>query len=751
RVAAAEALAIYERTGPAADALQVRRLLADVLAAAGDIQGALDELQQAQTLATTAEAGPRVGAALALSRADLAVRLNALGDAEQRYRLAERLYRSAGDREGEAEAQHGRGLLALARDDTPRAEALLTAALRGQTAVRSRRAAALTRLSLGRVFWQRGDTTRARRQLSQAVQELEQLGDVVALAEALGERGALEGEAGAPAAAESFYRAALRRLEGRPVPETAWRLRSGLGMALKARGAHDAAARELRAAVEALDRPSRSLVLPERRSAFLADKWETYAQLALVERARGLPALAFETSERLRAREMLELLDRGRVAAAPDAAPDLVGREQDLRRRITELTREVDRLVPGREAVRGPDLTRVPSATRQSLLQAQEEYGDLLLRMRERAPRHAEFVSPRPASWREIARRLEPDQALVSYLLSDSGSVAFVVTPDTMVAVDLEVRRHELARLVEFARGTLERPLSDSLWQGPFRRLHAYLVAPVEETRLLARTSRLVLAPHGELHYLPFSALLPERGGRLFGERYQLSVTPSASAWLTLGDRPAAGNPSGVLAVAPRADALPASRQEVAAIGRLVAGDVQVRVGRSASEELFRREARGRRIVHLATYGVLNKQNPLFSFIELAGGDGHDGRLEVHEVFGLELTADLVVLSACQTGLGSGALADVPAGDDWVGLTRAFLHAGARQVIATLWAVDDWATAALMERFYRSLAGGNDPARALAEAQRALRGETATAHPRYWAGFVLVGGRDSHRLSGAQP
>jgi CHAT domain-containing protein len=110
----------------------------------------------------------------------------------------------------------------------------------------------------------------------------------------------------------------------------------------------------------------------------------------------------------------------------------------------------------------------------------------------------------------------------------------------------------------------------------------------------------------------------------------------------------------------------------------------------------------------------------------------------VHEVFGLHLAADLVVLSACQTGLGAGALGDVPAGDDWVGLTRAFLHAGAAHVVATLWPVEDWATAALMERFYEGYGPGDDPSRALALAQRALLAAHPTAHPFYWAGFVVA-------------
>ena len=196
---------------------------------------------------------------------------------------------------------------------------------------------------------------------------------------------------------------------------------------------------------------------------------------------------------------------------------------------------------------------------------------------------------------------------------------------------------------------------------------------------------------------------------------------------------------TGTLALAPRPDVLPGSRREVAAVARLGGADVEVLSGGAATEAAFRREAPRRRILHLATYGVLNKQNPLFSYVDLAAGGAQDGRLEVHEVFGLDLAADLVVLSACQTGLGSGALADVPAGDDWVGLTRAFLHAGAAHVVATLWSVEDWATASLMERFYERYRTSDDPERALAVAQRELLAAPATSHPFYWSAFATVG------------
>jgi len=164
-------------------------------------------------------------------------------------------------------------------------------------------------------------------------------------------------------------------------------------------------------------------------------------------------------------------------------------------------------------------------------------------------------------------------------------------------------------------------------------------------------------------------------------------------------------------------------------------------VGPAATEHAFRTFAPTNEIVHLATHGVLNKNNPLFSFVSLGGGGGEDGRLEVHEVYGLTLGARLVVLSACQTGLGAGELADVPPGDDWVGLVEGFLYAGAGHVLGTLWPVADVTTARFMERFYGQLAAGQAEADALAAAQRAAARQPQTAHPFYWAGFTLVRGR----------
>jgi CHAT domain-containing protein len=740
--ALAEAVGIYRRTGPLAEEIAARTDLASARAAAGDLQGARVQLQRAEGLAGTD--GPAL-AGLALGRADLAVQFNRLAEAERHYARAGRLARGSGVDETRRAAQQGLGLVLLMRESYERAQGVLELALRAQSGSGDRRAPALTRLLMGYAQRQRGDMAGARRVLLQALDTLRALGDAAGEAAALGAIGDLEAQTGLPLTAESLYQHGLARLGARPAPEVAWQLHAGLARALRSRGALAEAATELRAAIAEIERVSTGLTAEERRSAFLADKWDAYVELALVERARGQGHAAFEASERLRARQMLDLLARGRVIGGGDADRDPTAREQDLRRRIDELTRQVESAANGEPELRGPALDEAAGAAREALARAQDTYGDLLVELREANPAYAALVRGEIAPAHEVMSALAPDEALLEYLVGDSTTVVFVVTRDSVAAVDLNVTRRTIAELVDFARGTLGSPTEGAArqaWRAPMRRLFQYLVTPVEASGLLASKRRLLIAPHADLHYLPFAALLaPGPTGQPLIARYVIEYVPSASVWLRLRGRPEPARGGGVLALAPRAAALPGSRAEVAAIGRIHGTRARVLVGPGATEREFRALAPEQEIVHLATYGVLNKHNPLFSFVELGAGGGEDGRLEVHEVFGLTLNARLLVLSACQTGVGAGALADVPPGDDWVGLVQGFLFAGASNVLATLWPVQDVATARLMERFYTELAAGRPEAEALAEAQRAASREAGTAHPFFWAGFALVTGR----------
>jgi CHAT domain-containing protein len=497
--------------------------------------------------------------------------------------------------------------------------------------------------------------------------------------------------------------------------------------------------------VVATEQTAGTLRLDERRAGFLSDKWEAFAELALLERERGRTADAFVASERLRARQTLDLLARGRITPFSEGRDSLASREQDLRRRITELTRILAPVDLGRATLRGAAWTGSASANvRSELADAQRSYADLLQAVREESPGYGRIVNPQAASWTSVAVQLQPDQVLLEYLVTDSTTLVFVISRDSVAALDLGIGRKALASLVDFTRSALTRPPSQRggspiPWRGPLRRLFGWLLEPVERSGLLRGKRSLVVVPHAELHYLPFGALLDGNDDGFVANRYSVSYAPSATIWLSLGERMPRPGPDDVLALAPQTRGLPATRGEVAAIQDVFGRRAQVLVGNAASESAFRSAVSGKSILHLATYGVLNKHNPLFSFVELAPSGPEDGRLEVHEVFGLSLQARLVVLSACQTGLGSGALADVPEGDDWVGLVHAFLAAGASEVMATLWPVEDRTTARLMSVFYRGIAGGASDADALTSAQRSVLRDPATADPFYWAGFTLVG------------
>jgi len=147
-------------------------------------------------------------------------------------------------------------------------------------------------------------------------------------------------------------------------------------------------------------------------------------------------------------------------------------------------------------------------------------------------------------------------------------------------------------------------------------------------------------------------------------------------------------------------------------------------------------------MVHVASHGVLNSINPLFSRIELARRSDRpedDGRLEVHELLDLSVRSPLVYLSGCETGLGLAWSTDFARGEDYTTLAQSFLYAGARNVVATLWRIEDDGAAAFAQRFYRHLRQLS-ASEALAATQREMRGDPKYGAPYYWAAYFLTGG-----------
>jgi CHAT domain-containing protein len=307
--------------------------------------------------------------------------------------------------------------------------------------------------------------------------------------------------------------------------------------------------------------------------------------------------------------------------------------------------------------------------------------------------------------------------------------LAFVVTNAVVRAVRLNGRG--LVPEVEELRRVLADADADAT--SVISRAHARLIRPLEAH---LHTPNVAIVPHGPLHYVPFN-VLSEHGRPLF-ERFGIRLLPSASVLKFMAPTAAGRHPRMLVVGNPRLDAPDADLQhaedEARQVARLFRGHAEVLIGGHATETAVRRRAPGVGYLHFATHGHFDSRQPLASSILLARDAEHDGRLTAADLYGLDLDADLVTLSACDTGLNR-----IGSGDEIVGLTRGFLFAGARSIVASLWKVDDLATAALMRSFYAAFALG-DKRRALAEAQHATR--LRYPHPFYWGAFQLIGQPD---------
>jgi CHAT domain-containing protein len=373
----------------------------------------------------------------------------------------------------------------------------------------------------------------------------------------------------------------------------------------------------------------------------------------------------------------------------------------------------------------------------QELLAAQREYRNLLDDLRSTQPAYVSLRTLSVPSDREIQSKLPPDAALLEYVVSDDSVAIFVLTSTNLRAKTVPLRAADLRAKVELFRDLVVGERTDA-WRKPAESLLRLLIEPVEQAGWLNAITRLYVVPHGVLHYLPFAALprSSAQGSRYLVEDYVLAYLPAAA---TLYFQPPANGSRTLLALAPASSHLRFAAQEAQSVRRLFPDKGVALVGGSATESAFKGVARNYGIIHFATHGYFNKANPIFSGVQLEADQKNDGRLEVHEILALRLDAGLVTLSACETALGSGYFSEVPAGDEFVGLTRAFLFAGSSSVVASVWEVNDRSTMQFMDSFYRRLRPAG-AAGALAQAQReTLRRGGLYRHPYYWAPFVLTG------------
>jgi CHAT domain-containing protein/SpoVK/Ycf46/Vps4 family AAA+-type ATPase/Tfp pilus assembly protein PilF len=455
---------------------------------------------------------------------------------------------------------------------------------------------------------------------------------------------------------------------------------------------------------------------------------------------------AFRYMERSRARAFLDQVANNPLDFRTGADPKLLQQEETLKAQITALRTQLSNLLKQEGSLKHQirtlhtqlvQLRSHPSnqldteaiaAVQKQLDACEKEYSQLLTQLKLTSPEVASLVSVDVATLQEIQGLLDPDTTLVEYFVTEGIILVYIITHRAFVVFPLDLRREDLTKKIEaFRRFTnLKNPHPKSLQQ-----LHEWLITPLKK---YLTTSHLTIVPHGILHYLPFAALTD--GQRYLCDDYTIITLPCASVLRFLPEKRkpstgtllALGNPT-------TTEPLPAlhyAQQEAHTIAQLY--NTEALVGAAATQTALFSKARSAEILHIAAHGKYNRHNPLFSTLYLAPDDQDDGRLEVHDIYTLDLTlaTNLVVLSACQTQLG-----ELSKGDEVVGLTRAFLYAGTPSVMASLWSVDDKVTGLLMERFYTYLRSGMTKAQALRMAQMEVRAEYP--HPYYWAAFVLTG------------
>lgn len=461
-------------------------------------------------------------------------------------------------------------------------------------------------------------------------------------------------------------------------------------------------------AIETIEQ-QRSLINTEvNKIGFVGDKQAVYARLIAALVARGRDAEALEYAERAKSRALVDLL-AGRIddTVVQGHRPETVSVLAELAVAESEARVQDDGSAADFDARRRRTIA-------------------ITERLRATAPEMASLVTVTSMSAAEIQAHLRDDETLLEFYYHDDEAYAFIVGRSRLQAVALRARG--LAADVASFRRRLETSRSLDVLEHS-RRLYDRLIAPLEAH---ARTPHLVVVPHGVLHYLPFAAL--HSGETYVLERASVRYLPSASVLKYLSRRPhpsplrlfAFGNPD---LGDPRL-ALRFAEREVVAVKQIVP-DTQILVGKEATETAFRRFAGIATHLHFAGHAEFDSSAPLASGLRLAADAEADGMLSVAEIYGLRLQADLVTLSACETGLGK-----VQRGDDVVGLTRGFLYAGASSVVASLWKVDDESTASLMTEFYRALRSRNKRD-ALRAAQLATREQFP--HPFHWAAFQLTG------------
>lgn len=755
----------------------------------GELQEALSLCREAIPILHEFREATTEGRALA----NLALSYKRLGEPQRAldYNLQSvRILKEAGARRDEAIALNDLGLTYVDLREYQKAIASYEESLKLAQAVNNPAGESVTRSNLGVAYELIGEREKARLALTQSLEQARAAMSSETEVSALNMLGRLHYRAGDLQQAEGHFKQALelsRRVKLRPQEAIAL---FSLAQCHASSGDFPAALAEGEqslALTESLRGKVADLALRSSYFATVQERYEFYLD-TLARANEKTPddryiAAAFETNERARARALLDLLAEAKTDLRQGVDPPLLAQERLLGQKLNAKHFMQTRLLNGKHT------DEQTAAIAKEIDDLNQQYQDLQGKIRASSPRYAAINVASPLTLTAAQALLDPETLLLEYAFGEKAGYLFVLSSGSARMYNLSPRG-EIEALTKqiYDQLTTRQPRPESESGALAARLSRMLLGPAAAE---FGDKRLVIVAAGALGYLPFAALPDPAAGKDGAPpllaAHEIVYLPSASVLGSLrrelaqrrpapetaavfadpvfsNDDPRLGTmsrtkqrdiapssplPDDLTAAVRDANAsgtgvlsrLPFSRQEADALLSLAPEKASLRAinfdasrGTLSGADLSRY-----RILHFATHGLLDSERPQLSGLVLSlvdeTGKPQDGYLRLHEIYNLKLGADLVTLSACQTALGKQIR-----GEGMVGLTRGFMYAGTPRVVATLWQVNDAATAELMRQFYRGmLRDGLRPAAALRAAQLNLLKQKRWASPYYWAPFVLQG------------
>lgn len=556
-----------------------------------------------------------------------------------------------------------------------------------------------------------------------------------------------------PLALETFQKAlSLAEKEQRPVVISS--ASAGIAAVLRQTGKAMDALPYYQKAIQQTESTRSLLQTEEYRQSYFEGALSAYFGMIDTLSESGNADEAFNISERARSRALLDLL--GSKAQLSRFNSSLLDEERGLQERIAAMKVRM---------AGGDDVVEDRQVLMKDLQEAEQSYSAFLSRVRQENKEQASLMSVEPLTLKQVQELLDPAVSLLEYFVTPNDVLLWVVDKEGVNAVRIPLARKALASKLNALRETISQIGTKERFQVQSEELYKILIEPALP---YIKGKELIIVPHDVLHYLPFQVLQSSDGHYLI-EKYPIYYLSSASLLqFTQEKRRAMGEK--VLALGNPDLGDPKMSLQFAGIEakeiKSLYPQSTIYLEKEATEEKAKTLSPQNDIIHFASHAELNENDPLASAILLAKSDKEDGRLEVRENFGMDLKASLVVLSACETGLGK-----LSSGDELVGLTRAFIYAGTPSVVASLWNVEDSSTAQLMASFYKNLKTMTK-VEALRQAQlQLIRGNInsdllvrrgiggvgklgevpapkslspdsvsiSTSHPYFWAPFILVG------------